>query len=105
MILYIVFLLSVGFALACALAGFHIPELELISDPMTQKISLLIAILLFVWILIWLPFKRHEVHEKEHTIDGRRADGNSYWNDQRLAFNLSETDMREQTLQASGLPC
>ncbi len=66
MILYVVFMVSVGFALACALAGFHIPELEIISDPLTQKISLLVAILIFVWILVWLPFRRHEMLQKEH---------------------------------------
>jgi hypothetical protein len=66
MILYVVFMLSVGFALACAIAGFQIPSLELISDPLTQKLSLLVAILIFVWILFWLPFRRHEMQEKEH---------------------------------------
>jgi len=63
MILYIVFLISVGIALVSKLAGFSIPGLQFISDPLTQKISLLVAILIFVWILIWLPFRRHEEAE------------------------------------------
>src|SRR5476651_2185380 len=67
MILYVIFLFSVGFALACELAGFNVTGLEIISDPMTQKISLLFAILVFILILFWLPFRRHEAQEREHS--------------------------------------
>ncbi len=67
MILYVIFLFSVGFALVCELAGFKVPGSGFISDPMIQKISLLVAILIFVWILFWLPFRRHEVQEKKHS--------------------------------------
>lgn len=66
MIIYVVFILSVGVALAAELAGFKIPGLEFFSDPLTQKISIFIAILTFVWILIWLPFRRHQAESNKH---------------------------------------
>ena len=66
MILYVVFILSVGVALAAELAGFKIPGLEFFSDPLTQKISIFIAILTFVWILIWLPFRRHQAESNKY---------------------------------------
>jgi len=64
MILYVVFMLAVGFALASELAGFTIPSLEFLADPLTQKLSLLLAIFIFVWLLLWLPFRRHEAEKK-----------------------------------------
>jgi hypothetical protein len=67
MILYVIFLISVGLALVCELAGFQVPGLQLISDPITQKITLLVALLIFLWILFWLPFRRHEAQEREHS--------------------------------------
>jgi len=66
LILYVALLVSAGLALACALAGFNIPGLQLFSDPLMQKITTLVAILLFIWLLIWLPFRRHEIQQAEH---------------------------------------
>jgi len=63
MIIYIVFFISVMIALAGKAVGIQIPTLDFLAEPLTHQIALGLSLILLLWILLWLPFQRHEAEK------------------------------------------
>ena len=63
MIIYIVFFISVMIALAGKAIGIQIQTLDFLAEPLTHQIALGLSLILLLWILLWLPFQRHEAEK------------------------------------------